>query len=231
MAAATDFMNRALGRQHPVAEWRPASSIAGFAAFGRDDDRVRLHATLGIAPTDRVLHLAEIGNVAPTGAQFDVVTAGLDVVQADDSGSSVSDLLRLCAPGGRIGLAVPTPGSFLARIDALIGKYVPGPARQNRGLVGTRAAMNDAFESFAVAMSAQDRKMLLCYESIEHWLDEFRGSYEPLRRAWERVGPAWRCQFSTALLETAATYAKPARFGIVIPCDYLEFTAHTAPLQ
>jgi len=231
MAAAADFMNEVLGRRPVAADWHPASSIGGTMVFGRDDDRARLYATLEVAPADCAVHLAEIGGIARTGAQFDIVTAGLDGVLAGDADSVVSDLLGLCSPGGRIGVARPTPGSFLAAIEALIGKYLYGPAERPSSLPGARAAMNDAFAPFAVAMGAVDRTILLSYEDVGHWLEEFTLGYEPLKRAWLRVSPAWRRQFRAALLETASAYARPARFGIVIPCEYLEFTLQTTPVR
>jgi len=231
MAAATDYINEVLAREETAADWVPASSIAGVAVFGGDDDRSRLYETLGVGRADRAVHLAEIGSLAAPEAQFDVVTAGLDAIHRADRNRAASDLLRLCRPGGRIGLACAVPGSFLAAIDTLIDKYVNGPAGQRRRFNGTRAALNEAFAPYAVAMGAADRSILLCYESPEHWLDEFRVGYEPLRRAWQQVSPAWRRQFSAALLETATSFAKTARFGIVIPCEYLEFTVRTAPLQ
>src|SRR5262249_7546203 len=50
-----------------------------------------------------------------TDASFDVVLSSFGVMFTPDQAKAASELLRVCRPGGRIGLANWTPDSFIGR--------------------------------------------------------------------------------------------------------------------
>jgi SAM-dependent methyltransferase len=60
-------------------------------------------------------------------ATFDVVLSTLGVMFAPDHERVASELLRVCRPGGRIGLASWTPRGFLGQLFRTLGRHVPPP--------------------------------------------------------------------------------------------------------
>src|SRR5438874_1617105 len=62
----------------------------------------------------------------PDGA-FDVVLSCLGVMFAPDHRASAAELLRVCRPGGTIGLVNWTPAGFIGRMFATMKPYAAPP--------------------------------------------------------------------------------------------------------
>ena len=61
-------------------------------------------------------------------ASFDVVLSTFGVMFTPDQERAASELVRVCRPGGRIGLANWTPEGFIGQLFKTIGKHLPPPA-------------------------------------------------------------------------------------------------------
>jgi hypothetical protein len=96
-------------------------------------------------------------------------------------------MLRVCRPGGKIGLANWTPDSFIGRLFKTIGKYVPPAANaKSPALWGDEAYLKELFGS-AEHTSAVRKSFVFRYRSPQHWLDIFRGYYGPVLKAFEAI--------------------------------------------
>src|SRR5512134_764653 len=72
-------------------------------------------------------------------ASFDVVVSTFGVMFTADQDRAANELLRVCKPGGQIGLANWTPESFVGQMFKTLGKYLPPPAgAKSPTLWGTR---------------------------------------------------------------------------------------------
>ncbi len=61
---------------------------------------------------------------------------------------AASELIRVCRPGGKIGLANWTPEGFIGKLFKTIGKYVPpAPGVKSPVLWGTKAHLDALFGS------------------------------------------------------------------------------------
>src|SRR5215212_1593944 len=60
-------------------------------------------------------------------ASFDVVLSTLGVMFAPNQEKAASEMLRVCRPGGKIGLANWTPDGFIGQMFRTMGKHVPPP--------------------------------------------------------------------------------------------------------
>jgi ubiquinone/menaquinone biosynthesis C-methylase UbiE len=60
-------------------------------------------------------------------ASFDVVLSTLGVMFAPGQEKVAEELLRVCRPGGKIGLANWTPDGFIGNMFRTLGKHVPPP--------------------------------------------------------------------------------------------------------
>jgi SAM-dependent methyltransferase len=86
-------------------------------------------------------------NVPFPEASFDAVLSTVGVMFAPDQEKAAGELLRVCRPGGRIGLANWTPDSFAAEMPRVFARYVPPPD----GLLSpSRWARKSMFGSYSV---------------------------------------------------------------------------------
>ena len=61
-------------------------------------------------------------------ASFDAVVSTFGVMFTADQDKAAAELVRVCKPGGKIGLANWTPDGFIGQLFKTIGKYMPPPA-------------------------------------------------------------------------------------------------------
>src|SRR6476646_357851 len=79
-------------------------------------------------------------------ASFDVVVSTFGVMFTADQDKASAELLRVCKPKGKIGLANWTPEGFVGRLFKTLGKHLPPPAGvKSPALWGTRARLNEMF--------------------------------------------------------------------------------------
>ena len=85
---------------------------------------------------------------------------GLDLrrdVHADQD-KAAAELLRVCKPGGKIGLANWTPDGFIGQLFKTIGKHLPPPAGvKSPALWGTRARIAEMFGAAARSITSPSR--------------------------------------------------------------------------
>nr|RAV90409.1 SAM-dependent methyltransferase [Aerococcus tenax] len=158
-------------------------------------------------------------------ASFDVVLSSFGVMFAPNHEKSASELVRVCRPGGKIGLANWTPESFIGRLFKTIGKYVPpAPGLKSPALWGSRPHLDALFGGKA-SVSAASRHFVFRYKSPQHWLEVFGGYYGPVLKALAAVDEKSRKALVTdiyALLDDV-NVAKDGT--LVAPSEYLEVVA------
>ena len=119
-------------------------------------------------------------------ASFDVVLSTFGVMFAPNQERAASELIRVCRPGGKIGLANWTPESFVGMMFKTIGKYIPPPpGLKSPMLWGNRAHLDALFGSRATIV-AESKNFVFRYKSPKHWFEVFRG-YGALLKAFEEI--------------------------------------------
>src|SRR5215211_7317300 len=79
-------------------------------------------------------------------SSFDVVLSVFGVMFTPNQEQAAQELLRVCRPGGKIGLVNWTPDGFIGHVFKTIGKYVPPPAGvKPPALWGTEQRLNELF--------------------------------------------------------------------------------------
>jgi len=153
---------------------------------------------------------------------FDVVLSTFGVMFAPNQSQAASELMRVCRPGGRIGLANWTPEGFIGKLFKVIGQYVPpAPGLKSPALWGTRAHLNALFGPDG-QVNAKNTDFIFRYKSPEHWLTFFRGHYGPVLKAFEAIDPEAR-EGLQADIDQLLRELNIARDGtLVIPGEYLE---------
>lgn len=155
-------------------------------------------------------------------ASFDVVLSTFGVMFAPNHQRAADELMRVCKPGGRIGLANWTPAGFLGQLLRLVGKYVPpAPGLQSPLMWGTDSHIRELFPG-AAAISAAPRMFAFRYKSAEHWLDVFRTFYGPTYTAFLALDSAGQAALAADIVSLLHSLNVGDGNGLVVPAEYLE---------
>jgi ubiquinone/menaquinone biosynthesis C-methylase UbiE len=156
-------------------------------------------------------------------ARFDAVLSTFGVMFAPDQARAAAEMLRVCKPGGRIGLANWTPDSLVGRMFKVLGRQLPPPAGvQPPSLWGVQSHLQALFGDGAAQLQVTPRVFNFRYRSAAHFVDVFRQWYGPVHKAFAAL-PADKGQELQqdliALLDEMNT-AGPG--SLVVPSAYLE---------
>jgi SAM-dependent methyltransferase len=160
---------------------------------------------------------------------FDAVLSTFGVMFAPNQEQAAGELLRVCRPGGTIGLASWVPDSFIGDLFRTIGRHVPPPAGvRPPALWGTEARLRELFGGQISALTAVRRTFAFRYRSAQHWIDIFRTYYGPVHKAFAALDPAGQAALSSDLIDLLQRYDVGQGAGLVVPSDYLEAVATRA---
>jgi len=155
-------------------------------------------------------------------ASFDVVLSTFGVMFAPDHEQAARELLRVCRPGGRIGLASWTPSGFLGQLFRVVAGYVPPiPGVHSPLLWGTEAHIQNLFIG-AAAIAQTARYFAFRYRSPEHWVDMFRAYYGPVHKAFAALDAERQAALEADLIALLRASDRGGPSGLVVPAEYLE---------
>jgi ubiquinone/menaquinone biosynthesis C-methylase UbiE len=153
---------------------------------------------------------------------FDVVLSTFGVMFAPDHQRAAAELMRVCRPGGRIGLANWTPAGFIGQLLRTAAKYVP-PAGgvQSPLLWGTESHVRELFPG-ATNIAHTTRMFDFRYRSAEHWVEVFRSFYGPTHTAFMALDARGQADLEAELLALLRSEDQGGGTGLVVPGEYLE---------
>jgi SAM-dependent methyltransferase len=155
-------------------------------------------------------------------ATFDAVLSTFGVMFAPDQERAAAELVRVCKPDGRVGLANWTPDGFVGQMFKLVGRYVPPPAGLRSPLEwGTVGRLEELFGPGRSIRSAA-RSFVFRYRSADHWLATFRRFYGPIHKAFGALDAADASALSSDLLALARQHDTSAGASLRVPSDYVE---------
>ena len=101
-------------------------------------------------------------------ASFDVILPTFGVMFTPNQEQAANELLRVCRPGGKIGMANWTPEGFIGKLFKIIGKYVPPAADlKSPALWGSKIHVVSLFGPNAT-VTGEFRNFIFRYKSAEH---------------------------------------------------------------
>ncbi len=156
-------------------------------------------------------------------ASFDVVVSTYGVMFTPDQDRAAAEMLRVCKPGGKIGLANWTPQGFIGQIFKIIGRYLPPPAGAKSPLAwGTRERLVELFGEAARSIGAEPRNFMFRYRDAAHFIDVFTSYYGPMLKAVTALDASKRAAM-LADIEALIGRSNQADDGtMVVPGEYLE---------
>src|SRR6478735_3602438 len=153
---------------------------------------------------------------------FDVVLSTFGVMFTPNQEKAASELIRVCRPAGKIGLANWTPEGFIGRLFKTISKYLPpAPGVKSPALWGTKARLDTLFGAKAT-VAAQSKYFAFRYKSPKHWVELFRGYYGPVLKAFAAIDPRAREALEADLYVLLGEINVARDGSLVAPSEYLE---------
>ncbi len=154
---------------------------------------------------------------------FDNVISTFGVMFTPNQPQAARELVRVCRPGGKIGLANWTPSGFIGRLFKTIGGHVKPPVGvSSPAQWGTIAFVNEHFGLLATDIQTDIRQFAFRYESPAQWVDVFATYYGPTLKAFEAVGEAGQGALRSDLLSLIAEFNVATDGTMVVPSEYLE---------
>lgn len=156
-------------------------------------------------------------------ASFDAVLSTFGVMFAPHQAQAASEMMRVCRPGGRVGLANWTPQGFIGQLFKVLGRHVPPPAGLKSPLLwGEAGHLRELFGQEAADIAVTPRHFVFRYRSPAHFIDMFRSWYGPVHKAFAALPP----QGAAALEHDLTTLLEQSNRGgvnsLVVPGEYVE---------
>jgi SAM-dependent methyltransferase len=154
---------------------------------------------------------------------FDAVLSTFGVMFTPDQERAAAELVRVCRPGGRIGLANWTPAGFIGQLFRAIGRFVPPPTGVTPPSAwGTVTRLDELFAGRVKGIRATPREFVFRYRTPLHWLEVFRTYYGPINRTFAALAPDAQASFAHEVLALIAIANRANDGTVVIPSEYLE---------
>jgi hypothetical protein len=143
---------------------------------------------------------------------------------------AAAELVRVCRPGGKIGLANWTPESFIGQLFKTIGKHLPPPpGLKSPALWGTEVRLAELFASAAAEIDAQRRDYVFRYRSPAHWLEVFRTYYGPTYKAFGALDAKQQAALADDITALLGRFNRSGDESLVVPSEYLEVVITKRP--
>ncbi|MEQ8348089.1 MAG: methyltransferase domain-containing protein [Sneathiellaceae bacterium] len=157
-------------------------------------------------------------------ASFDVVTSTFGVMFTANQEAAAAEMIRVCRPGGRIGMANWTPDGFIGRLFKTIGRHAPPPAGLRPAVDwGTTARIEALFDVDASQIAVTERDFVFRYRSARHWVELWRAVYGPMQKAFETAGQTGNVEALEAdLIALAEAESRAGAGAMIVPGRYLE---------
>ena len=167
--------------------------------------------------------LADAERLPFADGSFDAVVSTFGVMFAPDQRTAAQELLRVCRPGGRIGMANWTPEGFIGQVFRTLGRHLPPPAGlASPALWGSRPWIEATFGPQAGAIVVNDRSFVFRYRSPAHFVAFFRDWYGPVHRTFLALDEASREALAADLTELVGRCNTATDGSMRVPSAYAE---------
>jgi SAM-dependent methyltransferase len=159
-------------------------------------------------------------------ASFDAVLSCLGVMFTPDQERAAAELVRVCRPGGTIGLVNWTPAGFIGQLLRTVGKHVPPPAGvRPPPQWGTEERLRELLGDAVSRLDIQRRTFVFRFRSPDAFATFFRDNYGPVHKAFGALDEPGRERFYHDLTALAREHDREAGPSVAMPAEYLEVVA------
>ena len=122
-------------------------------------------------------------------AGFDVVTSAVGVMFCPSHEQAAAELVRVCRPGGSIGLINWTPEGLIGSMFGVLAPFMPPPAPGAKpgSLWGTEEHVSELLGDAIDELYCERRTILFEGLAPDAFVDLMRASYGPVLRVFEQL--------------------------------------------
>jgi ubiquinone/menaquinone biosynthesis C-methylase UbiE len=165
-------------------------------------------------------------NIPFPDGSFHFVLSTFGVMFAPDHQKAADEMLRVCHPGGTIGVASWTPEGFIGTIERTASRYVPPPPEMKSPLLwGTEAHVRDLFGNRITTLRVTRRTCVFRARSVPEWLNFNRRFLGHVIKTFEKLDPAKQETLMFELTEVGKRFNRSGDETMVAPAEYLEIVA------
>ena len=157
---------------------------------------------------------------------YDVVLSVFGSMFAPDQPQAARELLRVCRPGGLIGLASWTPEGFLGDWFRATAAHVPPPAGVASPLRwGSEDAIAELLGDGVASLDARRRTFTWRFPDAATFVATFRTFYGPTVKAFAAAGAEGGEALERDLVALVERSARRRGDAIAVPAEYLQVVA------
>jgi SAM-dependent methyltransferase len=154
---------------------------------------------------------------------FDAVVSTFGVMFSPNQDKAASELLRVCRPNGKIGLANWTPAGFIGEVFKTLGKHIAPPVGvSSPARWGSESWMVQTFGPQAHAIAFENKAFVFRYHSPEHFIEVLRAFYGPIHKAFLALDANGQAALAGDLIDTIARFNTATDGSMRVPSDYAE---------
>ena len=156
--------------------------------------------------------------------RFDVVLSSFGAIFGRDHRRTADELIRVCRPGGRIGLLTWPPDSAVARVQRILATYAPTPPEPGPSSLswGDEQYCRDRFGGRAATLSASRHTVEHCAATASAQVEFLRRHLAPVRAAFAALGADARQDLAADLAATLELSNRATDGTFVGELDYLQ---------
>jgi ubiquinone/menaquinone biosynthesis C-methylase UbiE len=156
-------------------------------------------------------------------ASFDAVVSTFGVMFTPNQAKAAGELVRVCRPGGAIGMANWTPEGFIGQVFKTLGRHVVPPAGvSSPALWGSQNWLEQNFGAKATKVTIEAKDFVFRYRSPAHFMEIFRTYYGPVHKAFLALDPAGQVALDKDLTATIASFNTATDGSMRVPSAYAE---------
>jgi SAM-dependent methyltransferase len=157
-------------------------------------------------------------------ASFDVVVSTFGHMFAPRHDVSAREVVRVLAPGGRMGLCTWTPEGAIGEFFVTIGGHLPPPPAiaQSPILWGKEDHVRELFAGTGVELTFEREIVDIHFATVEHGVELYERYFGPIVKARELLEPQGKWPALHAdLVSLFERHSVPAEMGLAYPAEYL----------
>ncbi len=161
--------------------------------------------------------------------EFDVVTSAAGVIFAPDHHAAAGELVRVCRPGGTVGLITFTPEGMAGEFFELLGRHLP-PAEQPPILWGVEDHVRELFGDRLALELRRAEYVERSPGGPRGFVDFYKETFGPMVAVYASLDDAGREQLDRELLAFARRWnTGPDGGGAAVPVEYLLIVGSKRP--
>jgi len=157
---------------------------------------------------------------------FDVVLSTFGVMFAPDQAAAARELVRVCRPGGTIGMANWTPEGYVGELFRTTGRHLPSPLGLPSAMRwGDEATVRELLGDGVAELRAARRICVQRFPSPAFYVDFFRTHYGPTLKAFAALDALGQGRLAGDLDALVREHNRSRDHTVVIHSEYLEVVA------